>query len=290
MDLQTLRFFIATADAGSFSAAAEALCYAQSNLSSRIKQLETELGERLFYRYKRGVTLTAKGSLFYDYARRIIDLSEESVQVMQDMERAHGRISIGALEAVALRYLPDLFSRYHNKYPDVVLSLQTDMNDFFMNRVLKRDLDGAFIAGGMMDPDLASIPFGHEELLLVGRAGERSGPTEEILESANLITFPEGSIFRYRFELLLSSLSMNYMDRLNTMNSLGANIINICSGLGLGYLPRSIVTPYIEKGLMQSYALNDPYSELEIVFIHRRDHVMDAAFRFFLDELDPTGS
>ena len=48
MDLQTLRFFVASADAGSFSAAAENLHYAQSNLSNRIKQLEEELGEPLF--------------------------------------------------------------------------------------------------------------------------------------------------------------------------------------------------------------------------------------------------
>ena len=57
MDLQTLRFFVASADAGSFSAAAENLHYAQSNLSNRIKQLEEELGEPLFYRHKRGVFL-----------------------------------------------------------------------------------------------------------------------------------------------------------------------------------------------------------------------------------------
>ena len=68
MDLQTLRFFVASADAGSFSAAAENLHYAQSNLSNRIKQLEEELGEPLFYRHKRGVSLTAKGKVFYDYS------------------------------------------------------------------------------------------------------------------------------------------------------------------------------------------------------------------------------
>ena len=62
MDLQTLRFFIAAADTGSFSAAADDLHYAQSNLSNRIKQLEEELGEPLFYRHKRGVSLIANRS------------------------------------------------------------------------------------------------------------------------------------------------------------------------------------------------------------------------------------
>ena len=97
MDLQTLRFFVASADAGSFSAAAENLCYAQSNLSSRIKQLEEELGEPLFYRYKRGVSLTAKGKVFYDYAVRLLRLSEEAVTVMRDMEHAMGKADAGLL-------------------------------------------------------------------------------------------------------------------------------------------------------------------------------------------------
>jgi molybdenum-dependent DNA-binding transcriptional regulator ModE len=62
MDLQTLRFFVAAAEAGSFSAAAESLHYAQSNLSNRIKHLEEELKEPLFYRHKRGVHLTARAN------------------------------------------------------------------------------------------------------------------------------------------------------------------------------------------------------------------------------------
>ena len=69
MDLQTLRFFVAVADAGSFSAAAENLHYAQSNLSNRIKQLEEELGEPLFYRHKRGVSLTAKLDVVFIYCK-----------------------------------------------------------------------------------------------------------------------------------------------------------------------------------------------------------------------------
>ena len=92
MDLQTLRFFVAAADAGSFSAAAENLHYAQSNLSSRIRQLEEELGEPLFYRHKRGVSLMAKGQVFYDYIVQVLHLSEEAVTVMRDMDHARGKL------------------------------------------------------------------------------------------------------------------------------------------------------------------------------------------------------
>ena len=94
MDLQTLRFFVASADAGSFSAAAENLHYAQSNLSNRIKQLEEELGEPLFYRHKRGVSLTAKGKVFYDYTLMILTLSDEALTVIRDMDHARGKLTL----------------------------------------------------------------------------------------------------------------------------------------------------------------------------------------------------
>lgn len=287
MDLQLLRFFVETADTGSFSAAAEKLNYAQSNLSNRIKQLEEELGVPVFYRYKRGVTLTTRGRLFYDYSVRILKLTEEAVRMVRDTEHAQGRLSIGALEATALKLLPDLFSKYHSRYPDVTLSLQTDMNDVFHARVLKRELDGAFVAGPVTNPELISISVATEQLLLVGSRNRKNMHIEDLLQTEPLITFPEGSVFRHRLELLLSSMSINYLDRLNTMNSLSANITNICAGLGLGYLPRSIVAPYIDKGLMQAFSLFDPYSELEIIFIYRKDHTMDAAFKCFIQELEP---
>lgn len=285
MDLQTLRFFVASADAGSFSAAAENLHYAQSNLSNRIKQLEEELGEPLFYRYKRGVSLTAKGKIFYDYTVRVLRLSEEAVTVMRDMDYARGKLALGSLEATALRDLPELLSAYHKQYPDVALSLQTDMNDVFLSQVLSRKLDGAFVSGPVTHPELEERFFKTEELILVGSGDDPGEDAESILAQAPLITFPEGSAFRRRLELLLSSRALPYTDRLTVLNSLGAMVTNICAGIGCGYLPRSIVEPYLEKGTMVEYPLDDPYSALDVVFIYRKDHVQDAAFRYIVNML-----
>ncbi len=285
MNLQSLQFFVEAADAGSFSAAAEKLNYAQSNLSNRIRQLEEELGEPLFYRDKHGVTLTAKGRVFYDYTQRILNLTEEAVKAVRDMEHARGKLTLGSLEATALGDLPKLLAYYHRQYPDVSLSLQTDMNDVFLEQVLKRKLDGAFVSGPIVHPELEECFFKSEELILISGKSNRFDNAEAILAGAPLITFPEGSIFRRRLELLLSSRSLTYMDRLTVLNSLGAMVTNICAGIGCGYLPRSIVQSYIDSNVMVEYPLDDPYSKLDVVFMYRRDHVPDAAFRYFLDQL-----
>ena len=285
MDLQALRFFVAAADAGSFSAAAASLHYAQSNLSNRIRQLEEELGEPLFYRYKRGVRLTAKGKIFYDYTRRILALSEEAVTVIRDMDHPRGKLTLGSLEATALHDLPGLLSSYHKVSPDVTLSLQTDMNDVFPSQVLLRKLDGAFVTGPVSHPELEERFFKTEHLILVGSADAPWTGAEAALLEAPLITFPEGSAFRRRLELLLSSKSLSFRERLTEFNSLGAMITNICAGLGCGYMPRTVAASYLSQGLMREYPLEDPFSPMEVVFIYRKDHVMDAAFRTFLQQL-----
>ena len=67
-------------------------------------------------------------------------------------------------------------------------------------------------------------------------------------------------------------------------------ITNISSGLGYGYLPASIVAPYIEQGIMRRLPISDDYSKLQIVFIYRQDHLMDASFRLFLERLEASGA
>lgn len=283
MDLQTLRFFTAAADTGSFSAAAEKMNYAQSNLSSRIRQLEDELGEPLFYRNRKGVSLTSKGKVFYDYASRVLQLTDEAVTVIQDMEEPRGNLLIGSLEATALNDLPKLLSVYHRKCPVVKLSLQTDMNDVFLERVLNRSLDGAFVSIPTSHPGVKEISFRRERLVLVGSTGEPDRSAEEILEKEPLITFPAGSIFRRRLEMVLSAHSFSYADRLTVLNSLGAMIAGICAGIGYGYLPQSITASYAQKGLIRIHPFADPFSEFEVGFIYRKDHIMDAAFRSFIE-------
>ena len=275
MDLQTLRFFVAAAETGSFSAAAETLQYAQSNLSSRMKQLEEELNTVLFYRDKRGVSLTSKGTTFYEYAKKILSLSDEATIAMKDMEHPCGRLAIGSIEATAFTDLSGLLQAYRRENPDVRLSLQVDLNDVFIKPVLDRQLDGAFIAGPVTHPELSEIVLKREQLVLVGSMTGKPKTVSEILEEAPLITFPEGSVFRRHFELLLASRHISYQERLTFVNSLGAMISTIAAGIGYGYLPHSIVESYVRQGVFREVLFDDPYSDYDVEFVYRRDHIMD---------------
>ena len=203
---------------------------------------------------------------------------------------------IGTIEATAFTELPSLLLGYRRENPDVQLSLKVDLNDVFLKPVMERALDGAFIAGPVIHPELTSIRLKQERLVLVGSRMEAALSADQILTEAPLITFPEGSVFRRRLELLLASEKLSFLDRLTCVNSLGAMIATISAGVGYGYLPLSIVEPYVREGLVSIYPFEDPYSEYDVVFAYRRDHIMDAAFKNFIacvrwkeEELPGTG-
>lgn len=290
MDLQVMRYFKTIADTGSFTAASEQLHYAQSNLSTQIMKLEEELETQLLYRHKRGVSLTSDGSLFYDYVSDILRMADEAALSLKDMDTARGDLRLGSIEATALNDLPKLIGEYHLKYPAVHISLITDLNDYFQKPVLDHKLDGAFVEGPVDHPELEEILLKRERLVLVGSSYEKDLTAEEILQEKELITFPEGSSFRRRMEKLLASRSISYTDRMTIFNSLGAMITNIIAGLGFGYLPESIVTEYIGRELMTIYPLEDPFSEFDVVFIHRKDHIQTASFRYFIDMMKFAGN
>jgi len=290
MDLQVMKYFKTIADTGSFTAAGEQLHYAQSNLSTQIMHLEEELETKLLYRHKRGVSLTSDGKLFYNYVNDILRMVDEAALSLKDMDTARGDLRLGSIEATALNDLPKLIGDYHLKYPAVHISLMTDLNDFFLKPVLDHKLDGAFIEGPIDHPELDEVLLKRERLVLVGSSSEKGLTAEEILQEKELITFPDGSSFRRRMEKLLSTKDISYSDRITIFNSLGAMITNIAAGLGFGYLPESIVNEYIGRDIMTIYHLEDPFSEFDVVFTYRKDHIQVASFRYFIDMLSAFSS
>ena len=105
MDLQSMKFFSAVAAAGSFSGAAETLRYAQSNISTKIAALETELGTALFYRNNRGVTLTSKGEELLLYSQKILFLLSEAAAAMPSPVPSMVRFRISSIRSKALNSL-----------------------------------------------------------------------------------------------------------------------------------------------------------------------------------------
>jgi len=116
MDLSDLRIFSAVVREGGITRAAELLHRVQSNVTTRIRQLEDELGVRLFSRQGKRLVLTPAGQTLLGYADRLLALASEAEAALHD-ERPRGRFRLGAMESTAAVRLPGPLTLYAKRYP-----------------------------------------------------------------------------------------------------------------------------------------------------------------------------
>ncbi|GAA0852673.1 LysR family transcriptional regulator [Paenibacillus glucanolyticus] len=148
MELSDLKIFLAIMQEGSITRAAKKMDYVQSNLTLRVRKMEMEMGVQLFHRTPKGVLPTEKGLVFSQYAADILSKYEEAVTAIQESEHPSGPLAIGVVETVAstppfIRAL----SNFQTRYPEVALSLVTGTSPLNYEKVLNRELDGAFFSG-----------------------------------------------------------------------------------------------------------------------------------------------
>ncbi len=144
LDIDQLRTFVAIAESGSFTRAAEVVHKTQSAVSMQMKKLEDRLGRPIFARDGRASRLTDDGERLLDYARRILRLNLECVATFSDAELA-GRVRLGVPDDYADRYLPEILARFSRSNPKVEVTVVCEPTPMLLERIQANDLDLAII-------------------------------------------------------------------------------------------------------------------------------------------------
>jgi len=165
MDLRQLRSFLAVIDHGSFSAAADALFTVQSNVSTHVARLETEVGTSLLDRRTR--ELTSAGHIVEERGRAIL---QELTAIGDDLaaieNRVIGNVVCGTTPSIGLRLIPPTLSRATAELPEVSIAVAEAQSDALFQQLLAGDIDLA-ITTGATNPELASTPLFVENIVAV---------------------------------------------------------------------------------------------------------------------------
>ncbi len=279
MDIRTLQIFQAVSRTGSFSRAAEALHYVQSNVSARMKLLEDELGAQLFYRQSRGVALTPAGKVLVGYADRVLNLIDEAAKAVQATLDDEGPLTIGAMETTAALRLPPILSQYHQAYPHVELTLVIGHTDALVEQVLSHQLDGAFVGGHVMHADLVRKELFAEELVLV-EAKEKQPVKDRI--SPVLLVFRRGCSYRARAEQWMQTQG-HLPIRMMEFGSLDAIVGCAAAGMGIALLPRAAVDRPQYRDVVTWKRLPSPLARVSTSFIHHKASIFTKPLAALLD-------
>src|SRR5215813_5446942 len=150
MDLSDLRIFTAVVREGGVTRAAEKLNRVQSNVTTRIRQLEDDLGVDLFLREGKRLHLAPAGQLLLGYADRLLALADEARMSIRD-PHPRGLFRLGAMESTAAVRLPKAINEYSRLYSEVTLELRTGNPGVLAGAILAGEIDAALVAEPIAD-------------------------------------------------------------------------------------------------------------------------------------------
>ena len=238
MDLTQLRMFCCVAETGSLAKAAEQLHRVPSNLTTRLRQLEQELGTDLFIREKQRLRLSAMGHNFLGYAERILALSDEAMSLTHAGEPA-GQFALGSMESTAATRLPALLAAYHQQHPKVALSLVTGTSGDIIDSVRAGTLAAALVDGPIDHDDLNACIAFRERLVVISPAN-RPLAAHGAGAALTLFVFGPSCSYRRKFYAWLKQAGWAVGASLE-IHSYHAMLACVASGAGIAILPESVL-------------------------------------------------
>src|SRR5712671_3420050 len=175
MELRHLRYFVAVAEAGSLTVAAERQLHtSQPSLSRQIRDLENEVGAQLLRRSARGIELTPAGRAFLDHARLVLSQVEAATEAARRVAHpAKPRFAMGFLTGHELTWMPEALRILHDELPNIDVMISSQYSPQLADAILKGNVDAAFLRREKGVPELAFRPLVKEPLVVVWPSDHR---------------------------------------------------------------------------------------------------------------------
>ncbi|HBU97963.1 LysR family transcriptional regulator [Thalassospira lucentensis] len=260
MDLASLAIFRTVAKEQGITRAAERLGRVPSNVTTRIQQLETEIGVALFQRDKKRMLLTQEGETFLEYADRILNLADEARQVVNPSVPC-GTLRVGSMESTVASRLPVPLAAYNKAWPDVTIELSTAPTRQLIDALLARRIDCALIAvpsgewwlePGTLDTHAL---FGEQLVLLLPPGHPDIRHASDIKPKA-LAAFAPGCTYRMLAEEWLTGFgSIKEHFAVQEVGSYHAMFACTAAGSCISIMPRSVVDLMRHLGPIKEHPL-----------------------------------
>lgn len=283
MQIKSLEVFLTVVRLGSFSEAANALHTVQSNVTSHIKKIETELGVEVLHRNP--ITLTRAGLQLHDYAEKIINLNKEMLdsfcknKIVQRLP-----LKIGSMETTAAVRLPLLFQNLQKMDCDFPFSLITGPSRYLIEQVKSSQIDCAFIANPSPIEGLFNFHVWTENLVLIVPKSAPEVLSEEFLNNKKFIAFKQGCSYRRSIELFLSYKGLPAANILE-IGSLDGIISCVSLDLGLAILPFNYVKQSHFYKEIKIYPIDESISSIKTYLVAGMPSTWGSNMHHFLEYL-----
>ncbi len=286
MELRQLAYFVAVADEAHFTRAAERLSIAQPAVSQQIRRLEAELGERVFLRDRRSVTLTPAGAALLPYARAAlaqVQHGRESVAAIRGL--VTGPLAVGLVQPLPDRRVLRTLGAFARRHPGIDLSLMEDETDALLAALATGALHAAFVGmgpGTEPPPEFEARVVAREPTMLAVHLGHPLAARRSVrlaaLRDEPFVTLTHASRLRSVLEAMCAQAGFAARIAAETTD-LAVMVMLAAEGVGVALLPRSGLDGATGVAALD---VTHPRVERRIILVWRADYVPPAA-RAFLE-------
>jgi DNA-binding transcriptional LysR family regulator len=288
-DFRDLELFVAVADSGSISRAAERCHTVPSAVSKRISDLEERFGTGLIVRGGKGVELTASGHALLVRARVLL---QQARQVDDEMLRhasgTHGYVRVFANISAIVEFLPGALAAFAAKHPDIHVHLEEHISSAIAEAVANNSADFGIVSELPLVDGLRTVPFRNDELVLVTKpdhalARRTSLAFSEAMELPLIGLHTNSSLHH-----LLTRAAMDAGVALNWrihVTSFDAVCAMVAAGLGVSVVPRAATTPFIRSLSLSAIPLTDPWAARQLFLCVPAGKSLHAAANLLFEHL-----
>lgn len=300
MELREIETFLAIVEQGTFSKAAEKLGYSQSAVTVQIKQLEHELGARLFDRVPRGAALTEQGRAFAFHANEIAGAARAARASVASAQAAPqdiaGVLRLGSVESVATAILPEVLVRFHSTCPRVQVIVTTAQRGHMIEGLRNNTIDLLLtMEGHVHQSGLVTRALRREQVVFVASPAllesvNEGAPAGRPLDAASLCELPfvlteRGESYRLELDRALSELDLHIDPLIEAGNT--ETLVHLAErGVGATFVPRFSAQRELERGSLIEVTTQLAPVEMETQLIHHTGKWIAPHMRMFIEALE----
>lgn len=265
------------------TAAAQSLFLSQSAVSQAIAELERHYAVRLFERLSKKLYLTQAGEKLLRYARHMLDLHAEMEKNMKTLHEC-SLIRVGASVTIGASVLPQLVASFLRQYPNTRVEVAENNTHRIEQLLLHDGIDLALVEGEISSPEIVTLPFMQDELVLICGKSHRFSKRKQIdpqeMETENFIVREKGSGTRQTFETVMKENELSWTP-IWTCNNADTIKMAVAEGLGVSVISRRSVVHEMASGLLFAIPIKGIHfmRTFKIVY-HKSKYLTDAMHQF----------
>lgn len=287
MDVRNLEVFLSVAKHLNFTRAGEEVNLAQPSVSVRIRQLENEIGLKLFEQLGKKVALTEAGVSLIPYARRVMAAVEDARQCIQELQGLErGSLRIGASTTPGMYLIPKTVAAFKAQHPNIEIHLRIKDTKQVEAGVLNNEFDFGFVGGHLVGHEVAALPWLTDQLVLIvppdHSFARRKSVNPNHFEKQKFIFREVGSATRATITDYLQGTGVT-MEPIMEMENPESVKKAVQSGLGIAFISRFAVETELQARSLVAIRVSGLDIRRQLKIVYRKDKHLGRAAQTFID-------